>query len=94
MALATRPDPALQPHHQRRWQPSRCQCQFRIRSQWGCGDECSCRRAARAAFGATYALFGSADLRAAMASLPAPAKPVTAGNTAQVVPFTNETKAG
>lgn len=41
-----------------------------------------------------YAHLGSADLRAAMDSLPAPAKSAPAETAGQVVPFTNETKAG
>jgi integrase len=41
-----------------------------------------------------YAHLGSADLRAAMDSLPAPAEPVAVETAGQLVPFTNETKAG
>ena len=46
------------------------------------------------AMAARYAHIGSADLRAAMASLPAPAKPAAAEAVGQVMPFTSETRAG
>jgi len=41
-----------------------------------------------------YAHLGSADLRAAMDSLPAPAKPAAVETDGQVVPITSEAKAG
>jgi integrase len=41
-----------------------------------------------------YAHLGSANLRAAMDSLPAPAKPAAVETTGHLVPITNETKAG
>jgi hypothetical protein len=41
-----------------------------------------------------YAHLGSADLRAAMDSLPAPAKPAAVDTARQVVPITSRTKAG
>jgi len=46
------------------------------------------------AMAARYAHIGSADLRAAMASLPAPATLAASETAGQVVPFTGETKAG
>jgi integrase len=46
------------------------------------------------AMAARYAHIGSADLRAAMDSLPVPAKLVATKTAGQIVPFTSETKAG